>query len=307
MSILRQGNTGISVKTLQKLLIAKGYQITADGVFGSKTRDCVIDYQESNGLIADGIVGAATWSSLERPSFLRLDTALKNVSVPALAPISATSSGILQNQLIYSYNNYGNLVNHICSKLMIESASAHAVIATESAGSGFVNGRLKIRFENHVFYRYWGKYYKADYNELFRFSSEKLWTQHFARGLEKNSEWFSVHYDQNSEWKTFEIASALNEAAAIKSISMGAPQLMGFHYAKLGFASPFDMYAAFSSSPRNQILCLFDFICSDSRMITAIQEKDWVTFAYFYNGPGQPEKYGEYIRKRYQLAKELNI
>jgi hypothetical protein len=310
MNTLSLGLTGIAVKTLQKLLIKKGYDIVPDGVYGKQTEACVLNFQQENGLIADGLVGAATWSSLGKSKFLRLDTSLRNVTVPSLQPISLTSNSLntLQKQVAYSYNNYGNLVVHLSNKLMIEPAAAHAIIATESAGDGFLGGRLKIRFENHIFFRYWGKYNKDVFNSHFRFSSDKQWKQHFVNYTGQDQDtWDLVHASQDSEWFTFELARTLDEFAAIKSISMGAPQIMGFHYEKLGFRTPATMFAEFASNIRIHILAMFDFVCLEPQMITALQEKDWNGFAYFYNGPGQAEKYGEYIKNRYEAAKQLNI
>lgn len=36
-----------------------------DGIFGSQTRNAVINYQRSRGLSADGIVGCNTWRSIQ--------------------------------------------------------------------------------------------------------------------------------------------------------------------------------------------------------------------------------------------------
>ena len=37
---------------------------SADGVFGTKTRDAVIAFQTAKGLKADGVIGAETWAEL---------------------------------------------------------------------------------------------------------------------------------------------------------------------------------------------------------------------------------------------------
>lgn len=61
MSTLRMGSTGPEVERLQKLLNVK----PADGDFGPKTLAAVKEYQKSHGLVADGVVGPATWKSIE--------------------------------------------------------------------------------------------------------------------------------------------------------------------------------------------------------------------------------------------------
>lgn len=62
--LLRLGSKGSSVTDLQKSLNAQGYNLTADGIFGSKTQAAVKDYQKKNSLTVDGIVGNQTLTSL---------------------------------------------------------------------------------------------------------------------------------------------------------------------------------------------------------------------------------------------------
>ncbi len=62
--IIRSGSSGSTVKDLQKMLNAAGYNLKVDGVFGSKTLSAVKAYQKANGLKVDGIVGSKTWGVL---------------------------------------------------------------------------------------------------------------------------------------------------------------------------------------------------------------------------------------------------
>lgn len=61
LPILRLGHRGEQVKYLQDLLNYFGYNLTVDGIFGSRTEAAVKQFQRSYGLVADGIVGANTW------------------------------------------------------------------------------------------------------------------------------------------------------------------------------------------------------------------------------------------------------
>ncbi|MBW4631995.1 MAG: peptidoglycan-binding protein [Iphinoe sp. HA4291-MV1] len=61
---LRFGNTGNSVRALQRLLVSNGYFVQIDGVFGALTETAVRAFQSSHGLVADGVVGPRTWSAL---------------------------------------------------------------------------------------------------------------------------------------------------------------------------------------------------------------------------------------------------
>jgi len=62
--LVRQGNTGANVTTVQHLLTARGYSTGADGIFGSGTKSRVVSFQRSRGLAADGVVGQNTWGKL---------------------------------------------------------------------------------------------------------------------------------------------------------------------------------------------------------------------------------------------------
>lgn len=60
----RQGATGETVRTIQYLLNANGASLTVDGDFGPLTEAAVTAFQNNLGLVADGIVGDATWAAL---------------------------------------------------------------------------------------------------------------------------------------------------------------------------------------------------------------------------------------------------
>lgn len=64
MKTIRYGSNGDDVKLLQSLLGIK----PVDGIFGKQTERAVKDFQESRGLVADGIVGAKTWNELTNKS-----------------------------------------------------------------------------------------------------------------------------------------------------------------------------------------------------------------------------------------------
>lgn len=55
---------GDDVEDLQRLLVAKGFKLDVDGVFGNGTDRAVRAFQQKSGLAVDGIVGNATISVL---------------------------------------------------------------------------------------------------------------------------------------------------------------------------------------------------------------------------------------------------
>lgn len=64
MPLIKKGSKGDAIKKLQQLLNAKGYKLTVDGDFGSKTEAAVKAFQKANGLEVDGEVGPMTWGAL---------------------------------------------------------------------------------------------------------------------------------------------------------------------------------------------------------------------------------------------------
>jgi len=63
---LKRGSHGPAVEDLQRLLRGAGYTVRVDGDFGAATERIVKEFQRTNGLLADGIVGSVTWRALDR-------------------------------------------------------------------------------------------------------------------------------------------------------------------------------------------------------------------------------------------------
>lgn len=62
------GSKGSEVKTMQKLLMQRGFSLPkygADGSFGRETEKAVKDFQKANGLTQDGVCGKNTWALLD--------------------------------------------------------------------------------------------------------------------------------------------------------------------------------------------------------------------------------------------------
>jgi len=66
MQTLKRGMTGSDVVVLQTKLTQAGYECGPfDGIFGGATDTAVRAFQQAQGLVADGIVGAKTWAALD--------------------------------------------------------------------------------------------------------------------------------------------------------------------------------------------------------------------------------------------------
>lgn len=211
-----------------------------------------------------------------------------------------------------TWNKFGGLITALSEQLKIDPAVAVAVLAVESGGRGFSTGptgapRMIIRFENHVFFDYWGKKNPDVFNQLFHFNANKRWTEHQWRPA-ADQPWRDFHGTQNGEWDAFSFARTLNDTSAKLCISMGGPQIMGFNYASVGYESVNEMFEAFSANERDQVIGFFDFVqgpSSNSRRVLALQAQDFNAFASLYNGPGQASKYGSIIRSVFDTFHKL--
>jgi hypothetical protein len=224
-----------------------------------------------------------------------------------LIPLDARSSNT-ERLVAGVWNKSGNLLRVLAESLEFEPGAAVAVFSAESGGAGFgPEGRLTIRFENHHFYRHWGKAHRNVFDAHYRFDAAKTWTGHRWRASAAGA-FERVHKDQNSEWRAFDFARALDDTAAKLSVSMGAPQILGSNYAAAGFESVHEMFQEFSASERAQIVAFFTFLQgteAQPRKVMALQRLDFVRFAELYNGAGNAAVYGARIGSIYESYRRL--
>jgi uncharacterized protein YraI len=210
-----------------------------------------------------------------------------------------------QRNAAATWNRWGALLTDLSNKKQLDVACALAVLCVESSGKGFEqnnSNRMIIRFENHKFWKFWGKNNIPQYRQHFRYSSDKVWQGHEWR-RESSAQWQVFHGSQLIEWQVFEFARQLDEDAAILSISMGAPQIMGFHFERIGYQSKVEMFDAFAGSIQGQINGLFDFF--SPRMLQYLKDLAFEDFAGMYNGKGQKKVYGNKIQKHYAAFKKM--
>ncbi len=163
----------------------------------------------------------------------------------------------LERQLAAIYNTKGEMVKDEAARLGIEPGVAAAVLSVESGGTGFRNGDLVIRFEAHIFQDLTGQYVGVNHSGK-----------------------------QSDEYAAFEDAKRIDVEAAHDSISMGAGQIMGFNAERIGYSNAVEMYKAFEKSEAAQDVGVFEFIRTSKTLLKAARQKDWPTFARYYNGEG---------------------
>jgi hypothetical protein len=236
------------------------------------------------------------------------------VAVPTTTVATNPNAALTERLAANIWNKYGGLLAPLSAGLNIDPCAAVAVLAIESGGRGFAPGpdgqpRLLIRFENHIFFDYWGKEHEAEYFEHFKFDAGKRWQGHAWRA-NAAAPWLEFHGRQNDEWQVFTFARGLHETHAILSISMGGPQIMGFNFKTVGFASALQMFEAFSSGEQAQIEALFRFFGGSnppSKRVAALQNLDFTGFAALYNGSGQAEHYGGLMRNVYESCHAAGV
>jgi hypothetical protein len=213
-----------------------------------------------------------------------------------------------ERQVAMAWNRLGGLLQRLADQLGIDPGVAVAVLRVESGGRAFgPDGRMIIRFENHIFHSRWGQHHPQAFARHFTFNPTpgQLWKDHRWRPAPDQA-WRSFHGDQDGEWEVLDFACTLDDTAARLSISMGGPQIMGFNYAALGYGSVQQMFDAFAASERNQVHGFFDFVRSrGAAAVQALQDLDFDRFARFYNGSGQAEYYGSLIRQAYEAYQRL--
>lgn len=220
--------------------------------------------------------------------------------------IDGTNALWAERAIAAAWNQYGALLTTVSQLLGLDPAVGVAVFAIESGGTGFAaDGRMLIRFENHVFFEEWGKLDPERFAAHLRFDSGVTWQGHQWRP-DPGGEWRNFHGSQRNEWEVFEFVRAnLDDRAAKRSISMGAPQIMGFNHLSVGYLNVEEMFAAFQATAHSHVLGFFDFVNADSGRLQALRSGDYLSFARSYNGAGQAAHYAALIQDGVNIFNRL--
>jgi N-acetylmuramidase len=162
----------------------------------------------------------------------------------------------------------------VAADLGIEPAALLAVAEVESAGKAFarVGNRNEpvIRFEGHYFDR--------------RLSPENRRIAR-AQGLASPLAGKVANpATQAARWRLVDRAAAIDRKAAYESVSWGLGQIMGSHWAWLGYANVDALVAEARSSVGGQARLMAKYI-EKAGLSAAIRRRDWAALARGYNGP----------------------
>jgi hypothetical protein len=188
-------------------------------------------------------------------------------------------------------------ISAAANRLDIEPAALLAVAEVESGGKAYalVDGRREplIRFEGHYFDR--------------RLSPEKR-RRARAEGLSSPTAGAIANpRTPAARWAMLSRAAAIDRKAAYESVSWGLGQVMGAHWAWLGYADVDALVSEARAGPGGQATLMACFI-DKAGLAGELRAHDWTAFARGYNGPGyRKHRYDARIEKAYRRYRDAPI
>ena len=184
-------------------------------------------------------------------------------------------------------------IRKAAEQIGVEPCVVKAVVDVESGGEGFLpDGRVKILFEGHVF-----------------------WKELQKRGIDPaplSAKYPNIVYPKwdkskykggTAEWERLNTAATVNREAALCSASYGLFQIMGFNHKACGFDTVQAFVDAQKESEAKQLETFCAFMRSEG-LVLFLVGKDWAGFARRYNGPGYAQnQYDTKLRRAYERCK----
>lgn len=187
-------------------------------------------------------------------------------------------------------------LQEVASKLAVELAMIQAVTKIEARHSGFKNGLPVILFERHIFYRQLKKR-GFDVNRL---------SQTYPQLVNPTAGGYLGGNEENNRLAS---AKRIDRQAAIESASWGLFQIMGFHWAMLGYQSADEFEQLMSQNEQQQLDAFYRFIShpSNNQLLQAMKNKDFTRFARLYNGIAyQKNHYDVKLKEAYEAYAKPN-
>ena len=182
-------------------------------------------------------------------------------------------------------------IRNAAEQIGVEPCAVKAVVDVESGGDGFLpDGRVKILFEGHVF---WKELQKRGINpELLKMPNIVY------------PKWDKSQYKGGAqEHERLNAAALVNKEAALCSASWGLFQIMGFNHRLCGFSIVQDFVDAQKESEANQLNSFCQFMKNEG-LVLFLKGLDFAGFARRYNGAGYAaNQYDVKMRKAYERCK----
>lgn len=168
------------------------------------------------------------------------------------------------------------MIADIARKNQIDPAALLAVKEVESNGGGFLpNGKPKILFEGHIFYRLLAQSVNTARLNLLCKQYPNIVYPTWNR---------SKYFGGDREYIRLANALSINHAAALKSASWGMFQVMGMNYAQCGCKDIDEFVGKMKSSEEDQLMLTIRFL-KNNHLCSALNTHNWASFARYYNGP----------------------
>jgi len=248
-----------------RVVTAPSNQLTEDGLIGAKTIERIRVFQEKvvNLKQPDGIIS---------PGGITMRNLVQQSSFHTTTNRSIRSLGISDEMYVQAAKELG-----------CEVAAIKAVVLTETPRGAFdEKGRPSILYERHYFH----KLTNGQYDSYPKLSNSS------AGGYGKYSE----------QYGKLEDAMKLDKSAALQSASWGAFQIMGNNYITAGYGS-IDDFVKDMSTIQGQMRAFINFISNKPSLKNALREKNWSSFAFYYNGKEyKKNNYDNKLSNNYQMA-----
>lgn len=157
--LLKKGSSGAEVSKLQSFL-----GIPADGSFGPATEAKVKEWQQSNGLTADGIVGDQTWSKM-----FSSPVPAQGSAVPASEFKLENLKGHVPDSVIAQIPDTAKKFN-ITTPLRL----AHFLAQCAHESGGFKAVTENLNYSADGLKKIFGKYFPGDLNESYARNPQKI-------------------------------------------------------------------------------------------------------------------------------------
>lgn len=187
-------------------------------------------------------------------------------------------------------------IAEIAKEFRIDPAALLAIKEVESGGSGFLpNGKPKILFEGHIFYRLLSKVVNnVRLNQLKNEFPQVVYPV-----------WDRKKYKGGIlEYTRLEQAMRIDKKLALQSASWGLFQIMGMNYAMCGCSSVEEFVDKMNISEEEQLKLTIKFLFKQD-LVKFLNTEHWASFARAYNGPGYAQnKYDIKLMNSYNKYKD---
>lgn len=155
--LIAEGMSSYHVTLIQQRLANLGYSVgTIDGIFGTKTKNAVIQFQQNNGLSVDGIVGENTWGKLFSNSSTSTTTDENEAIYGMLEKLYSYAGDFDSNASLYEKNllvlQYlrSNDYNGTGWDIIAKPINYNWIAFVENKNDPEINRNLKIKVSNSL-------------------------------------------------------------------------------------------------------------------------------------------------------------